>query len=314
MPPLPPSKQAFVAFDLDNTLGFFELTNPLAYFWSPDFLSNPEQSRSNGGTAPPISARLEKKLARVRETFARLLVQNEALLFSVLRPNLDAMMGPLVKAYRKGLLRTAVLYSNSSNSESLRLAKTLIEKHYKIPGFFSYLSDHWDPLRDADRSAPLRPFEYVEPRKTMTTLQVLFHAGTGLRKEIPYEHILFIDDRDPKHALAAQEGDGLTYLVPTAYFLKPTVGVKKQILQLAMDALDKEKLLNDPEYLHSAFCYRHIPYDYTKIHTIAGFPDLFQFISREIHEVEGRKGRWSNDEMRLSVAVNSFLKKVEADA
>ena len=88
---------AYVAFDLDATLGFFELTNPFAHFWSPNYLENPEQSAVNKRL--DISPRLKAKLARVRTTFANSLLRNPHLLDIVLRPNLDAILTQLLAAH-----------------------------------------------------------------------------------------------------------------------------------------------------------------------------------------------------------------------
>jgi len=96
---------AYVAFDLDNTLGFFELTNPLAFLWSPDFLENPEQSAINHRLE--ISTSLNNKLKKARTTFANSLLEDSSILSIIIRPNIDAIITPLLK---KNNLKTMIIY------------------------------------------------------------------------------------------------------------------------------------------------------------------------------------------------------------
>ncbi len=298
---------AHVAFDLDSTLGFFEITNPLSHFWSPEFVGNPEQIAPNEGPLD-ISPRLAKKLKRARQIFATRLAQNKELLRLVLRPNLDAMFLPLLKARRNKKLATVILYSNTGVTPSTELAKLLIEQRYKAPGLIALAADHWHPLRVADRF-PLPKNTYMEPLKTMETLQKLFSAATGRRGPVPFEHILFVDDRFPKHDLQRDEPRGLTYVVPTPFIPRLTKERKKAILMLAMECMDHVGLLRDHEYLESRFCNRFIPYDFTKRHTIRGFPDLFQYVWTEMSGVVGARS-WSDDTAYLEREVTEFLRRI----
>jgi hypothetical protein len=303
---------AHVAFDLDNTLGFFEYTNPFAYFWSQDFLENPEQSRPNGDLK--LSRALQSKLKRAQSNFVTLLIQNRQLHHLVLRPNLHAMILPLLKAKRDRKLKTVILYSNTGVTYSLQLAKELIERIYHAPGLFALSADHWHPLRTADhpKGGP-QPYKYVEPKKTITTLQRLFRVAAKhpKNKVIPLKHIAFIDDRQPKHELQEQEPGGLTYIVPTSYYPQATKQEKKDLLLLAASAMDQAGLLHDPEYLNSGFCHRKIPYHFTKLHEIHGFPDLFHYVWGQIQHVHVPKEPWRSDTMTIQGSMTEFLRQVE---
>lgn len=298
---------ACVAFDLDNTLGFFEVTNALAYLWSPQFLENPEQSRRNGPLK--LSQKLCTKLRQARLSFAHSLLRDRDILAIVLRPNLDAMILPLLEAKRQRQLKTVIMYSNTGVSYSTELAKNLIETMYKSPGLFSLIADHWHPLRSADHPNH-RPGQYVEPRKTIETLQLLFKRASRSSNDIPLQNILFVDDRTPKHALQQQEPAGLTYLVPSHFVPMITDEQKDYILFLALTALEEHGILSNKEYLESGFCFRDIPYEMTKRHSIRGFPDLLEYVSNAMDRVHGSVNPWTPDTQAISRQVQEFLEQV----
>ena len=299
---------AYVAFDLDNTLGFFELTNPLAFLWSPDFLENPEQSAPNGRL--DLTAKLHVKLKKARNNFANNLLADPALLSLVLRPNLDVIFPPLIQAKKAGKLKAIIIYSNTGVTYSMELAKYLIEKKYKMPGLISLMADHWHPLRVADRPRYVPEGRYVQPEKTIKTLHHLFKAATGQKGPIAVNKIMFMDDRNPKHKLQEQEAEGLTYIVPTAFHPYITDYQKRAILFLALESMDKCGLLGDADYLSSGFCNRKIPYDHVKIHAIHGFPALFSYVWEKIEGVES--GRWTPDTLALESQIFKYLDHVKA--
>jgi hypothetical protein len=320
--PLNRMGDAYVAFDLDNTLGFFELTNPLAYLWSPEYLSNPEQSAPN---APlEVSARLLAKLRRARDYFAMTLAGKEELLWIVLRPNLWAIMDPLVRAKRAGNLGAVVIYSNTGVSYSVELGKDLIERVWRVPGLIRVTADHWSPLRTADRVDPpsANAEDYVEPLKTIDTLQTLFRKATrgnsSVRRSrkahapIPLQRILFVDDRSQKHALSAQEEGGLTYLVPTRYVPAAAdvpVVARQHLFAMALEAMDRAGLLRDKEYLESGFCHRDIPHSVTKLERIRGFADLFTWVWEEMQSVRLPRKGWEDDGAALAAAAKRFFRQ-----
>ena len=298
---------AYVAFDLDNTLGFFELTNPLAFLWSPDFLENPEQSAPNARLE--LSAKIHNKLKKARINFANNVLSDPELVTLILRPNLDVIFPPLIQAKKAGELKAIIIYSNTGVTYSMELAKYLIEKKYKAPGLISLMADHWHPLRVADRPRYVPEGRYIQPNKTIKTLQLLFKTATGQKTTVPVNKILFMDDRDPKHKLEEQESEGLTYVVPSAFHPRITDYHKRVILFLALESLDKCNLLNDDAYLSSGFCHRSIPYDMTKQHRIDGFPSLLMHVGNKINAVESN--RWVPDTITLESQIHRFLDKIK---
>lgn len=301
---------AYVAFDLDSTLGFFELTNPFAYFWSPDWLENLEQARPN----PPLklSQRLLAKLKRARGKFANGLLERPHLLNLVLRPNVETLIKPLLKLRREGKLRSVIIYSNTSVTYSMELAKMLIERRFRCPGLIQLCADHWHPSRGADHPERLSPFKYTEPAKRLDTLQRLFREATGGTRVPRPDQILFVDDRRPKHDLTAAEPAGLTYVVPEPYRPKLSLDHRKEMLALALSALDSVGLLADQEYLASGICHRKIPYHFTKILEIRGFPDLFREVFQDVMAASSARQEWQPDTADLVRQLTPFLEKAEA--
>ena len=297
---------AYVAFDLDATLGFFEVTNPLAYFWSPGWLNNPEQSAVNRHLE--ISSKLRVKLAKARANFANSLLTHPDILSLILRPNLDVVFEPLLAAKRNRKLKSVIIYSNTSVMYSIELAKYLIEKRFNAPALISLMVDHWHPLRSSDRH-PSPDGTYVEPDKTLKTLQVLFRTATKSNITPPTDKIMFIDDRSPKHKLKEQEAEGLTYIVPSAFYPKVTELDKKMILFLAIHALQRAGLFSDDEYLKSGFCHRIIPYDYTKRHRVHGFISLCDYVWKQMQNVKSDTN-WKSDTDTLRSKVQAYLEKV----
>ena len=291
---------AYVAFDLDRTLGFFECISPLAFLWSKDFLFNPEHLRVNQNIR--ISRKLDTQLARARETFARSLLADPDLFYRVIRPDLGEIITPLRKP---NVLKAAIIYSNTGVSYSVELAKFLIEMKYKVPVFFSLTADNWHPLRTDDFID-----KYTEPKKTIGTLQKLFRRAAARRTDIPLKNILFVDDRIPKHDLAAQEKDGLTYMNITPYV--PSISNKQldEILFLAVAALDKHGLLRSSEYLDSPFCNRNVPYDHTKQFSIHGFRELLSFVKQSMYHAKDKPTNWRRGTPYIKKVLSTYLENI----
>ena len=296
---------ACVAFDLDNTLGFFEIIKPLVYLWSTEHLSNPEQARVNKQFKPSIN--LLNHLQAAKETFANSILKDRVILDTIIRPNLDALFLPLLEAKKTRHLKTIIIYSNTGVSYAVELAKYLIEHIYNT-SIFSLEADHWHPLRQADRVNQVNGYD-IELYKTMETLQKLFKKALHKKKAIPAKNILFVDDRSPKHRLEENEPEGLTYIVPTRFSPVVTKKQKDYIMFLAFSALISQGLTTNKEYLESGFCNRNIPYDFTKRHPIKGLPALLEYVRSSMHESVG--SAWVSDTTELSSQVRAFLQKVK---
>ena len=300
---------AYVAFDLDNTLGWFELTNIFSYFWSPEIL--PESD------VPQISPRLKTILYRTRKLFAESLLKRRDLLFFVLRPSLKEWIPLLKKAYTDKVLKKAIIYSNTSNNFSMELAKHLIEHHFRIPGFFSVLADIYHPLRAADY--PLYESHYgtyghnqyyIEPLKQYDTLVKMFKPGP--KENIKPSQVLFLDDRYPKHKLENMEPYGLTYLLVDQYRPKVTKSIKKDLVNLALTAIKNTGLLSNAEYLHSDFCMQDIVFPSGVQRRVRGFPDLLTMVIKLVDDIPMGKMPNANvsTDMFMANEIQEFLRRV----
>lgn len=300
---------AYIAFDLDNTLGFFELTNPLAFLWSPDFLENPEQSAHN--VSLEINAKLKLKLKNARSIFAKYLLNDPEFLDIILRPNLDVVFSQIINAKDAGRVKAIIIYSNTGVTYSMELAKELIEQKYNSPDLINLMADHWHPLRVADRPRYIPEGRYVQPEKTIKTLKLLFNKATGRRGVPPTNKIMFMDDRTPKHKLQEQEADGLTYIVPKAFFPEVRIYHKKALLFLALESMQRAGLLSDASYLSSGFCHRQIrSHGNKQVYFLDGFPSLYKYVWNEMYRVEGVNTPWIPDTISLNAELARFLEKV----
>jgi hypothetical protein len=296
---------AHVAFDLDNTLGYFETVGPLAYFFSPEFLSNPEE---RVGNSLALSRALIAKLAHVRKVFAASLLKHPELLKKVLRPNVDVLIKPILKAKREKPV-TVIIYSNTGNSFSTHLARDLIEMKFKCPGLFSLIADVFHPLREPEtRAATPGANGFANPEKTVPVLMRLLQEGARRRSRgdhgyapIHPETVAFVDDRTPVHRIAEAIPLGLTYIKPTQFAPKQTTE-RRGILTLALEAMDAAGLLSNDEYLASAICHRRIG---RKI--IRGFPDLFSYVWEAMNESYIRPKNWVDDTFTLESRMRGFF-------
>jgi len=291
---------AYVAFDLDNTLGYFEVVGPLAFFMSPEFLTNPEESPMNSLN---ISKRLSVKLAHVRKDFANELVKRPDILHAVLRPNLDTLIKPLLKGKN-----TVIIYSNTGNTFSTHLAKDLIERKYKSPGLIQLIADVFHPLRKPETSGLKGADGFLNPDKTFPVLNTLLAAAAKRHTPIHPEDILFVDDRTPMHPISEATRLGLTYIKPTAYAPRVSKTVRQEILQIALGVMDKARLLADEEYLASGFCFRRIRRK-EDVRVIKGFPDLFTYIWKYMNETYYPPSKWVDDTSSLESGMRRFVER-----
>jgi hypothetical protein len=120
---------------------------------------------------------------------------------------------------------------------------------------------------------------------------------------------MFMDDRHPKHKLEAQEKEGLKYIVPSAFYPQFTERQKKNIIFLALKALDEQGVISDTDYLSSGFCNRVIPYNNGMRHTVSGFVDLFKYVWDRMVDVKCPDDPWVPDTADLESQVDEFLEK-----
>jgi hypothetical protein len=298
---------AYIAFDLDNTLGYFSILSPLAFFWSPESLENHDQEYMN----PPLdlSKRLESKLKRARSQFMQSLIKEHHLLQKIIRPNIDSFLDPIVKKRVTKQVKAVVVYSNTTNYYTMEFAKQILERQFKCTGLFSSLVNIYHPIRKGDIVSPPPLREYKEPLKTFTTLQGIFQEATRSSTVVHPDQVAFVDDRDPVHNLYKEKVNGLTYIKVTPFFSTFTKKEKKELFQLAFDALQKVGLLNDIEYLQSGMCNRIVSFEQYPVKVLNGFPDLFSYVWSLIEAVPNRKVPWYSDSFSNGRQMTKFLEK-----
>jgi hypothetical protein len=270
---------AFIAFDLDNTLAFAEHLVPFGEFLSVATLNNLCSQRMNAPLR--ISRRLATHLARAEQRFIAVVASRHHLVNTILRPNLDALMRPILAARRAGKVRGIAIYSNSPSSFCLHLVATLIERRYQTPGLFCDLVDAGDPIRKPDYERLVRG----EPLKTYKVARAIFKR-CGAHTPFGPQNIIFVDERPQRHAIEAQVADGLTYIQPTVYAPAVPTAQKKELMTLLVETLAAEGLLDDPEYLASPVfrCMKNL-WNTKRWRAIASIGDLLEFAAESLDAV-----------------------------
>lgn len=270
---------SYVGFDLDNTLGYVYHVMPVAHFISVETMENSAFKRLNPGFR--LSRRLRNALYKAEANFIQKIMARQHLIEVILRPNLDAMMRPVLNGIRTGRVRGVAIYSNTENTFSMRLAVALIEARYDFPGLFCAAVDATNPIRAPD-------YERIvggEPLKTYRVLRSIFSKFCEQRRGSPImpHNIIFVDERPMKHAVSLAEKDGLLYIKPSVYAPRIPRSHKKEILRLMLDVLHEEGLLYDAEYIESCVfnCLKPI-YGTTRKVPIGNFNDLLNHAAQEI--------------------------------
>jgi len=294
---------ACVAFDLDWTLGNFEIFWYLSNLWSIEDITTKDQ-RGNMSFNPSRS--LRNALDRVKHTFLTYLLKDKSILDVIIRPNIDELLDPLLEAKKSRHLKTMIIYSNTRVAYTVQLAEQLLEHKFKAPKLFALKADWWHPLRTADR---FYQGNILYTQKRIETLQRLFQKALKSKKMIPVHNILFIDDKIPRHTLVQQIPEGLHYIVPTAFHPPLSVAQKEYILFLAFMALQEHGLLENDEYLRSPFCSRRIHTSETESVRVENFIELFAYVKRGVMSLEGTP--WTSDSAALKAGVRAFLQQAK---
>jgi len=93
---------AFVAFDLDSTLGSFDPVGPWSGLFSVETLENGERMI-------PLTPALKRRLRAAESLFIEKVKADKKMMNLIFRPNLDALMAPLIKAKRAGKVRAVCI-------------------------------------------------------------------------------------------------------------------------------------------------------------------------------------------------------------
>lgn len=233
---------AFVAFDLDNTLGSFDLVGPWSGVFSVEALEN---ERHNSSLTPA----LKRRLREAESLFIDKIKANRQMMNQMFRPNLDALIMPLVKAKQTGKIRAVCMYSNTFQTVSMYFAKRIIEERYACPGFFDCLVDSTHPIRKYDWDQ--NKGGTVQPLKTFHGLKKIFKILCGVKDAIQPENVLFVDDRTVKHHLEAEETNGLTYLQVNSYVPEFSEDLRKLAYLMGLQVLLETNLVDYEPFLSS---------------------------------------------------------------
>jgi hypothetical protein len=236
---------ALVAFDLDNTLGYFSHVGIWADMFSIDTLENSFNLALNPRFQ--ISSALKEKLQHAEKTYMDEILNSPRILESVLRPNLDMMINPLIMGKKQGKIRAICIYSNTWNTFTVHLGKFLIEKLFKCDNLFDCVVDASHPIRAFDWSTR----KQGDQIKTFKVLKSIFKELCGVKGSILPHHVLFVDERADKHQIADAEKDGLVYLKPTEFLPKNSVALLDDIYRMGIRVLKNSCLYYNKEYNNS---------------------------------------------------------------
>jgi hypothetical protein len=183
-----------VVFDLDLTLGDFRVIDYFGLIYEPALIA--------GRDAKTKEARDEDKkkwnnyynddniknyLLELRNNFEEALHKNPQIINRILRPDLNKLLEPLVKAYKKNKIEKFIIYSNNSSMYSLHYAGREINRMFDTKIDFVYI-DRTSKLRDEFDG------DITGARsKTIKTIEKI------IEHNIKKEDLLFLDDMIPKH-------------------------------------------------------------------------------------------------------------------
>lgn len=233
---------AFVAFDLDGTLGSFDPVGPWSSIFSVETLENEVNKAS-------LSSALKERLRAAERLFIEKVKADKKIMSLIFRPNLDALMAPLIKAKRAGKIGAVCMYSNTFETFTMYFAKRIIEDRYAYPGFFDCLVDSTHPIRKYDWDQNKE--DNTQPLKTFHGLKKIFNKLCGVKETIQPENILFVDDRSVKHHLEAEEKNGLTYLQVSSYVPDFSKEMRKRAYIMGLEVLLETNLVDYPAFLSS---------------------------------------------------------------
>lgn len=272
---------SYVAFDLDNTLGYFYHVMPVASFLSAETLENNAFMRHN--VTFRLSTSVKAKMAKAEVAFLKKLIERPHLAKIILRPNIDALMRPVLTGLQNGRVRGVAIYSNTENTFAMRVGQALLEARYGVKNIFCAAVDATNPIRKSDRER----MEDQEPLKTYPTLKAIFRKFCGARVPLLPRHFIFVDERPKRHVIANFESEGLTYIQPTVYSPEVPRPHKKEIFKLLLDVLEEQGLMADTEYMESCVfrCMREQVvggYPQHRYSFIDNFQDLASLVAQEI--------------------------------
>lgn len=292
---------ALVAYDLDNTLGYFGHISPWGDVFSLDTLENSFNKMLNPHFH--LSRSLRTKLQSVEKRFLYSILNDPKIVRSILRPNLESLILPILHAKRQGIVRAVCIYSNTWSTYAVHLGKELIEAVFECPGFFDCVVDASDPIR---RGEYKKVAEREACDKTFKVLRSIFRERCGVESTIRQSDILFVDERRVKHVIQEDEVNGLVYLRPTVYAPFISDKVKRRVYKLGIRALEEEGLLHNREFLESDV-FNVLKFgDNGSYVPVQGIHQLLMGVEVNIREA-GLRGIEFQDDSRQSIKVIEYF-------
>jgi hypothetical protein len=294
---------AFVAFDLDGTLGSFDPIGPWSSIFSVETLEN-------GVNKASLSTALKERLRAAENRFIEKVKADKKMMNLIFRPNLDALMTPLVKAKRAGKIGAVCMYSNTFETFTMYFAKRIIEERYAYPGFFDCLVDSTHPIRKYDWDQNKE--DTVQPLKTFHGLKKIFKTLCHIKQTIQPENILFVDDRREKHHLEAEEKNGLTYLHVSPYVPDFSKEMRKRAYIMGLEVLLETNLVDCPAFLSSKIFHTEKPMMLGNNYTMMKIDGVFNMLNIVENDMltpyQGPKP-FMNDTALIRRTLITFLRK-----
>ena len=297
---------AVVAFDLDNTLGYFSHVGIWGDMFSIDTLKNSFNLALNPRFK--ITPALKQKLLRAERMYMNEILNSPTVLQSVLRPNLDMMIKPLIKAKKQGKVRAICIYSNTWNTFTVYLGKFLIEKLYNCHNLFDCVVDASHPIRDFDWSTR----KQGDQIKTFKVLKSIFRRLCGVKGTILPHHILFVDERADKHQIADAEKDGLVYLKPTEFLPKNSVDLLNEVYRMGIRTMKDSGLYNDREYNNSDIVHSIKFGDWGKENEfipVFSMHELLAILKNNLYKTRLRGHKFKDDSVMIKDVYDTFLER-----
>ena len=295
---------ALVAFDLDNTLGYFNHIGVWADLFSLDNLENQFNLALNPNFK--LSPALRKTLRGAEKLYIKKILESPKIVESTLRPNLDAMILPLIQAKKMGKIRAICIYSNTWNTLTIYLGKAIIEATYNCENLFDCVVDASHPIRAHDWLNK----DQGQQIKTFKVLKLIFKDLCNVKGAIRQSDILFVDERMEKHQIANEVSEGLIYLKPTEYLPKVSINILHHIFDIGIEVLEESGIFKNREYLESDITHGIKFGEWGADNKFIPITNVFELIqiAEESLRASGLRGHaFVDDTKEIRESINKFL-------
>lgn len=187
---------AFIAFDLDETIGRFSTADGYLHFLNPSVLY---QNMLKGHEPFSPSTELQAKIQSFFSAFVDCIHAKEPNL-GMFRPGIFDIMKRVSDAKDRGQVKKVAIYSNNGNMNCLLLASQVIQKQLGRSDFFCDHVNWYDPRRtgEIERGRP------GMATKSIAMLKTIFQGPKcGSNEDISNKQIYFFDDTVHQNILNA---------------------------------------------------------------------------------------------------------------